>query len=144
MVAEAFGSGREIVIGLVVLHVVGNDLVDLVVVGIREEYRLEVGLLKLDVLHAVLLFLDAGQLVFLDLARPVVLIVAAHGQTVLGTAIHRLGINIIVLFAILHQPLVVAPLLEVLDRFLIHLSSCSSAIGSKSISGLMCGAASAR
>lgn len=61
------------------------------------------------------------RLVFLDLARPVVLIVAAHGQTVLGTAIHRLGINIIVLFAILHQPLVVAPLLEVLDRFLIHL-----------------------
>lgn len=56
MVAEAFGSSREIVVSLVVLHVVGNDLVDLVVVGIREEYRLEVGLLKLDVLHAVLLF----------------------------------------------------------------------------------------
>ena len=67
MVAEAVGGG-EVVLGLA-----GGDGADYFVedgiVGEGEEYGLDVGVVDSDVLHAVLLLVASGELVFLY-ARP--------------------------------------------------------------------------
>ena len=120
VVAEAVGS-REVVVGGVLLHHLLDDGVDLLVVGIGEEDRLDVGLLVAHVDHAILLLVGTGQLVLLDGSRKVVLEVAAHGQTILRAALHRLSIDIIVLLLVLLQPPFFAPQAEILHRLLVDL-----------------------
>ena len=119
-VAEAVGS-REVVLGGRSRHNALDNGVDLGIVRIGEEDRLDVGLLVAHVDHAVLLLLGARQLVFLDGAREVVLEVAAHRQTVLRAAVHRLGIDVVVLLGILHEPAPFAPQAEVLHRLVVDL-----------------------
>ena len=118
--AEAVGS-REIVFRGVVLHHVGHDGVDLGVVGIGEEHRFDIGLLVADVDHAVFLLVGTRQFVFLDRPREVVLVMAAHGQSVLRAAVHRLRIDVIILPGILFEPALLTPCTEILDRLVVNL-----------------------
>ena len=120
LMAEAVGS-REIVFRVVVLHHVGHDGVDLGVVGIGEEHRFDIGLLVADVDHAVFLLVGTRQFVFLDRPREVILVMAAHGQSVLRAAVHRLRIDVIILPGILFEPALLTPCTEILDRLVVNL-----------------------
>ena len=64
VVTEAVG-GREVILGFS-LDDLGNDGVDLLIIGVGEEYRLDVGLLVAYMNHAILLLVGAGQLMLLD------------------------------------------------------------------------------
>ena len=119
MVSEAVG-GREIVLRSVVLHHVGDNGVDLGIVGIGEKHRLDVGLLVTDVDHTVLLLVGARQLMLFDSSREVILEMAAHRQSVLRAALHRLRINIVVLLGVLPEPSLGLPLTEILHRLVVN------------------------
>ena len=119
-VSEAVG-GRKIVLRSVVFHHAGHDGVDLGVVGVGEEHRFDIGFLVADVDHAVLLLVGTRQFVLLDRARKVILEIAAHRQAVLRAAVHRLRIDIIVLFGILLKPALFAPCAEILDGLVVNL-----------------------
>ena len=71
-------------------------------------------------LHAVLLLVTAGQLVLLDHAVEIVVNECPDNKTVLGLAVHRLGIDIVVVLCVLNEPTIVLKLLEVLGCLLIH------------------------
>ena len=71
--------------------------------------------------HAVLLLVGTRQFVLLDRARKVILVVAAHRQAVLRAAVHRLRIDIIVLFRVLFEPALFAPCAEILDGLVVNL-----------------------
>ncbi len=111
--------GRKVVVRSVVLHHVGHDRVDLGIVGVGEKDRLDVGPLVADVDHAVLLLVGTRELMLLDRPRKVILEVAAHSQTVLRAALHRLRINIVVLLGILLEPARGAPRPEVRDGLVV-------------------------
>ena len=91
------------------------------VVRISEEYGLDVGVLDADVDHAVLLLVLAGELVLLDFAGEVVVHIGAEHDSVLGTAVHRLGVNIVALLLVLYQPAFLLPFLEVLYSLVVCL-----------------------
>ena len=118
MMSETVVRSHEVVLGLAV-GVLLHDGVDLGVVRISEEYGLDVGVLDADVDHAVLLLVLAGELVLLDLAGEVVVHIGAEHDSVLGTAVHRLGVNIVALLLVLYQPAFLLPLLEVLDSLVV-------------------------
>ena len=99
----------------------GDDLVQDVVVLVGEENRLDVGVLDADMDHAVVFFVLAGELVLLDLSGSVVIGVGAKHKTILGAALHGLGIDIITLLGIPAEPSLGLPGLEILDSLGIHL-----------------------
>ncbi|OPZ98060.1 MAG: hypothetical protein BWY72_00989 [Bacteroidetes bacterium ADurb.Bin416] len=72
-------------------------------------------------LHAVFLLVAAGQFVLLDAAFQVVVHVGTHHQTVLGLAIHGLGIDVVAICLVLHQPAVVPEAVEIFHGFGIDL-----------------------
>ena len=110
---------NEIILGLLVLNNRLNDRVDLLICEISEEYGFNVRTLIIDVNHTILLLIGTSQLVLLDCTRKIVLKMAAHSQSILRTTVHRLGIDIITLLVVLHQPALIAPTAEVLDSLLI-------------------------
>ena len=120
MVTKTIGCD-EVIISLILLHYALHNGVNLRIVGVGEEYRLDIRLLIADVNHTILLLVRAGELVLLDCAREVVLKVATHSNTILCATIHRLRIYIIVLLLILHQPATLLPQSEVLHSLLIDL-----------------------
>ena len=119
LVSEAV-VGREIILRSVVFHHVGDNGVDLGIVGISEEHRFDIGFLVAHVDHAVLLLVGTRQFVLLDGARKVILEMAAHRKAVLRAAVHRLRIYIIVLFGVLAEPAFGLPFAEILNRFVVN------------------------
>ena len=109
MMSETVVRSHEVVLGLAV-GVLLHDGVDLGVVRISEEYGLDVGVLDV-----------AGELVLLDLAGEVVVHIGAEHDSVLGTAVHRLGVNIVALLLVLYQPAFLLPFLEVLYSLVVCL-----------------------
>ena len=79
-----------------------------------EEDRFDVGVLDADVDHPVVLLVLAGQLVLLDDAGGIVVGMGAEHDAVLRTAAHRLGIDIVFLLVLAHQPSFLLPGPEVL------------------------------
>ena len=79
------------------------------VVLVGEEDGLYVGVLDADVHHPVVLLLLEGELVLLDYAACVVVGVSAEHKAVLGPAAHCLGVDVIALLGILHQPAALLP-----------------------------------
>ena len=63
--------------------------------------------------HTVVFLVLAGQFVLLDLAGGVVVGVGAQDEAVLGPLAHGLGIDVVLLLVILHQPALLAPGLEI-------------------------------
>ena len=96
-----------------------DEFVEHLVVWIGEEHGFYVGIVHADVLHAVFLLVTTGQLVLLDVALLVVVGMGAHHQSVLRLAVHGLGVNVVVLLVVLHQPSLVLELLEVLGSLLV-------------------------
>jgi hypothetical protein len=120
MVTEAILC-RKVVIGLICCNYTLDNGVNLVVVGICEEYRLDVGFLVADVNHSILLLVGAGKFVLLNGSRKIVFKVAAHSNTILCAARHSLCVDVIMLLAILYKPATLFPRLEVLHRLCIYL-----------------------
>ena len=112
---------RKIIVGLVSLNHTLYYSVNLLIIRICKEHRLDIGLLVANVNHTILLLVGTGKLVFLDRTREVILEVAAHRNSILRTTLHRLRIYIIVLLTILHEPSALLPEAEVLHRLLINL-----------------------
>ena len=112
---------RKVIIGLTCRNYTLDNGVNLIIVGICEEYRLDVCLLVTDVNHSILLLVGTSEFVLLDSPRKIVLKVATHSNTILCTARHSLSIDVIVLLAILHKPASLLPRLEVLYSLRIYL-----------------------
>ena len=102
------------------LGITHQQLVEHRIVGIGKEYRLDVGIVHAYMLHAVFLLVTTGQLMLLDVALHVVVHVGTDHQSVLGLAIHRLRIYIIMFLRILNEPALVLELLEVLGCLLVN------------------------
>ena len=121
VVAKAIGGG-EIVVGLVMFYNILNDGVNLVIVGVGEEYGLDVGLLVANVNHTILLLIGARKLVLLDCTREVILKVTTHCNTILRATSHCLRIDVVVLLLVLLEPSTLLPQAEVLNGFIVNLS----------------------
>ena len=116
---ETVALGNKIVLGSP-LYVLGNKLVKHLVIGIGKEHRLDVGVVYADMLHAVLLLIGTGKLVFLDVALEVILHVCANHQTILGLALHSLSVDVVLLLGVTLEPALVLKLTEVLGSLSIH------------------------
>ena len=57
----------------------------------------------------------------LDLTVHVILKVAAGYKSILGTPVHRLGVNVVVLLVVLLEPAALLPLLEILHSLIVGL-----------------------
>ena len=97
----------------------GDDGREFRIVLIREEHRLDVGVLDAHMHHPVVLLVLAGEFVLLDGAGGVVVGVGAEHEPVLGTAVHRLRVDIIARLGVPQEPSPLLPLAEVLDRLVI-------------------------
>ena len=118
-VSEAVDGCDEVIhrlFGCIACH----DVVQHFVVGISKEHRFDVGIVHTHVFHAVFFLVAAGEFMLFDNAVQIVVYIGTYDQTVLCLAIHGLGIDIIVLFAVLHQPSFVLEHLEVFGSFGIH------------------------
>ena len=113
LVAEAIDWGDEIILRFC-CRIAHQNFIEHGVIRISEEDRLYVGVAHTNMLHAVLFLVTAGELMFLDDARHVIIHVGTYHQTILGLAIHGLGIDVILFLIILLQPAVFLELLEVL------------------------------
>ena len=92
------------------------------IVRISQKNRLHIGICDAHMLHAVFLFVLAGQLVLLDSPRQVIVHRSTQHDAVLGVPVHGLGIKVVHRFFIFHQPPVTLEFGEILCRLLIHTS----------------------
>ena len=88
-------------------------------------------------LHAVLLLVATGEFVLLDAVLHIVVDIGGYHKSVLGAAVHRLGIYVVVLLVVLNEPSVTLERLKVGQRLTVHFGVMLVGSGSKSISGLM-------
>ena len=85
-----------------------------------EKHRLDIGIVAPHMFHAVFFLVASCELMFLDASFHIVRHPCADYKSVLRAAIHCLGIDIIILFVVLHQPSVFLEFTEVLHRFVIY------------------------
>ena len=98
-----------------------DDVLEDAVIGEWQEYRLDIGIVDLDVVHAISLFLTSCELMLLDAAGEVILNTGTYYKSVLRAAIHGLSIDVVAILVILYQPALVLELLEVLNGLVIDL-----------------------
>ena len=117
--AETIDGSNEVVFGLSggIAH---NQGIENGIVWIGEENRLDISIVHSNMLHAVFLLVATSQLVFLNVPLLIVISMGTHHETVLGLAIHRLCIYIIMFARVLYQPALILELLEVLSSLLIN------------------------
>ena len=91
---ETVYRGNEVILRLggSIAH---DELVQHLIVGIGEEYRLDIGIVHTHMLHAVLFLVATGQLMLFDVSLLVVVGMGTHHQTILCFPVHGLRINII-------------------------------------------------
>ena len=94
--------------------------IQVVAMGISKEHRLDIGIIHAHMFHAVFLFIFARQLVLLDAAFHIIFHPGCNDQSVLRPAIHRLCIDVVFLFLVLHEPAVCAELLKLFCSFCIY------------------------
>ena len=116
--AEAVDRGDEIIFGFA-CGVLLDDGLQHCVVGIGKEHRLDVGVAHPHVLHTVFFLVATGQFVFLYNAVQIVVNVCSHDKSILGFAVHRLGIDVIVVVCVLHKPSFLLKHCEVFCRLVI-------------------------
>ena len=112
---------RDEVIFRIAGCIFGDNLIQFGIVGISKEHRFDVGIVHTDMLHAVFFLVTPGEFVLFDDTVHIIGHVSTHHQPILCLAIHGLGIDIIILFVILHQPSFITEQTEILCRFRIHL-----------------------
>ena len=101
--AEAIDWGDKIILRFC-SRIAHQNFIEHGVIRISEEDRLYVGVAHTNMLHAVLFLVTAGELMLLDYARHVIIHVGTYHQTILGLAVHGLGIDVILFLIILLQP----------------------------------------
>jgi len=74
------------------------------IIRIGKEHRFYVGIIYANMLHTVFLFITTGQLMLFNDAIHIIRNVGTYHQTILCFTIHRLGIDVVILFVILYQP----------------------------------------
>ena len=119
-VSESVTGSNKIVYRLL-SRILADNGIEHRIVGISKEHRFDVGIVHTDMLHAVFFLVTPGEFVLFDGAVHIIGHVSTHHQPILCLAIHGLGIDIIILFVILHQPSFVTEQTEILCRFRIHL-----------------------
>ena len=117
--SETIDGSDEVIFGFC-LGIAHDELVEHGVVGISEEHRFDVGVVYTHMLHAVFLLVAACQLMLLDGSVEIVVDEGANHETILGLAIHGLGVDVILLLVVLYQPSLVLEHLEVFSSLLIH------------------------
>ena len=107
LVAETVDRGNEIVLRLQ-LGVLADELQQYLVVGIRKEDRLDVGVVHSHVLHSVFLLVGACQLVLLDSSTGVVATVSPDDDAILRLLLEvlrrqarRLCVDVVLFFLVL-------------------------------------------
>ena len=110
--SESFRRSHKVVLRLAGAHA-RNNSIQVLAVRVRKENRLHVGIQHAHMFHTVFLFIATRQLVLLDTSLQVVIYPRANHQTVLGLFFPAgqrvicqdgLGIDIVPLLRILHQP----------------------------------------
>ena len=118
MMSESVGS-REIIFSRTGCHCT-DDFFQNRIVRESEENGLDIRIIDTDMLHAVLFLVAAGKLMLLDAALHVIVDISSHNQTVLCAAVHCLGVYIIMLLVVLHEPSVFLERLESVGGALIY------------------------
>ena len=114
-------SSHKIINRIVVRNNAVNNLIDLLIGRIGEKDRLHIGILDPYVNHTILLLIGTGQFMFFDFTLQVIIKMTGRYQSILCPAIHGLGIDIILLSIVLHQPSLFSPGPKILDCTGIHL-----------------------
>ena len=109
---------HEIIFGLTG-DVAGYNFIYLGIVGICKEHRLDVGILNAHMNHAVIFLVLSCKFMLLDLACGIIVCVSAHYKAVLSASVHCLSIHVIARLAVLYQPSVLLPYLEILHSLVV-------------------------
>ena len=109
------------VINRLVCRILLDNNIQLLIIRISKENRLNVSVVHTDMLHTVFFLVTTGKLMFFDNPIHIIGNVCTNYQSVLRFPVHRLGIDIIIFLIILHQPTFVLEQLEILGSFSIHL-----------------------
>ncbi len=87
-----------------------------------KENRLNVGIVDSHMLHPVLLLVSACKLMFLDALVHIVIHICRNDNAILCATVHCLGVDVVVLFVILHEPAVFLESVEVFNSFVVNFS----------------------
>ncbi len=85
----------------------------LFIVRESEEHRFDIGVVYAHVFHAVLFFVAAGELMLFDSAFHVVGDIGGDYESILCSAVHCLGVDIVMFLVVLHKPSVLLERVEV-------------------------------
>ena len=96
------------------------DFLEAGIIGERKEYRLDIGIVDLDMAHTVIFLVAARQLVLLYNPVYIIIDIGSHHNTVLRATVHGLGIDIVMLALVGAEPSVPQESVEVLYGFGIH------------------------
>ena len=129
-VSEAFRSSHEVVFRLTLGHF-RYDRIQVLPMRISKEHRLHVRIQYTHMFHSVFFFIASGQLMLFDASFQIIIYPCSHNQTVLGFRLFtcqsrscslrsftfrqdRLCIDIVLLFGILHEPMILFEQLKLL------------------------------
>ena len=119
LMTEAIVRGNEIIFRCR-LRILLQQIIQYSIVRISKEYRFHVGVAYTYMFHAILFLVTTSQLVLLDVTRKIIIDKSTDNKPILCLAIHRLGIYIVMLLVILHQPSLFLELLELLNCTLVN------------------------
>ncbi len=102
-VTEAVKIRYEVILRLSARHA-GNDGIQIRAVRVGKEHRFDVRVVDAHMFHPVFLLVTACELMFLDAPFHIILHPRSHNKAVLCTTVHGLGIDVVFLFLVLHQP----------------------------------------
>ena len=126
--SESFRRSYEIIFRRV-LRYSGDDSVQVVAVRVSKEYRLHVCIEYAHMFHSVFLFVAAREFVLFNSAFQIIIHPCSDNQTVLRLFLaagkrvvsqDRLGIYIVFLLLVLHEPSVLAEQFELLHSGIVH------------------------
>ena len=94
--------------------------IQLLIIRISKENRLNVCVVHTYMFHTILFLVTTGKLMLFDNTIHIIGNISTDHQSVLRFPVHRLGIDIIVFLIILHQPAFVLKQLEILGRLAVN------------------------
>ena len=119
LMSEPIQFGCEIIFRFV-FNNSGYNIIEIIAMRISKKHRFQVGIIHPNVFHAVFFLVAAGKLVFFNVTGHVILHTGTNNQPVLCTAIHGLGIHIILFGFILNEPAIFTEHGKVFGSFQIH------------------------
>ena len=101
-------------------HHIRDDSIQVLAMRVSKEHRFHIGIVYAHMLHAVLFFVAACQFVLHDATFHIVFHPSCQHQSILCAPIHCLGIDIIAVLSILHQPPFLTEQVKLLTSHSIH------------------------